>query len=78
MNTYNPEQLRVATEIATALDEVHAIALYVGYVRRFPEPLLRKCLAKALRYDESKITKSRAALFAHMIHHPNYYEDLRS
>lgn len=78
MNNYNPDQLRVATDIATALDEVHAIPLYLSYVRRFPEEFLQKCLAKALSYDESKITKSRAAIFAHMIRHPNYYEDLRS
>lgn len=78
MTSYESYNTQLAAEIATALNELHALPLYLNYVKQYPEELLRKSLALVLSYDESKITKSRAALFKHMITHPNYYEDLRA
>lgn len=57
----------LALDLADALNDRKALALYLSYARRFPESLLRKALGEAKEIPEEQIRKSRAALFNHLV-----------
>jgi biotin operon repressor len=57
----------LALDLADALNDRKALALYLSYSRRFPESLLRKALGEAKEMPEEQIRKSRAALFNHLV-----------
>jgi len=57
----------LASDLADALNDRKALALYLSYARRFPEWLLRKALGEAKEIPEEQIRKSRAALFNHLV-----------
>lgn len=57
----------LALELADALDDKKSLALYIAYSRRYPEKLLRKALIEAKDMPSTKIKKSRAALFNHLV-----------
>jgi biotin operon repressor len=57
----------LALDLADALNDRKALALYLSYARRFPESLLRKALGEAKEMPEEQIRKSRAALFNHLV-----------
>ena len=64
---YDPYELKLAREIATALNDEDSLVMHLQYVRRYQEPHLRKCLMKALSIDERKIKRSRAALYTFLV-----------
>ena len=57
----------LALDLADALNDRKALALYLSYARRFPESLLRRALGEAKEIPIEQIKKSRAALFNHLI-----------
>jgi biotin operon repressor len=57
----------LALDLADALNDRKALALYLSYARRFPESLLRKALGEAKEIPTEQIRKSRAALFNHLV-----------
>ena len=64
---YDPYEIKLANEIADMLKDRDSITLHLQYVRRYKEAFLRKTLAKVMSMDESKIRKSRAALYTFLI-----------
>jgi hypothetical protein len=61
------EETQLAYELAEALNDKEAIQMYISYVHRFPEGLLREMLIKVLSIPENKIRKTRGALFNYLI-----------
>ncbi len=61
------EETEFAYELAEALNDKEAIQMYVSYVHRFSESLLREILVKVLSVPENKIRKTRGALFNYLI-----------
>lgn len=61
------EESQLAYELAEALNDQDAIQMYIAYVNRFPEPLLREILVKVLTVPDHKIRKTRGALFNYLI-----------
>ena len=57
----------LALDLADALNDHKALALYLSYARRFPESLLRRALGEAKEIPIEQIKKSRAALFNYLI-----------
>ena len=57
------EDYAFAKELAEALHDKEAITLYITFVQKFPESLLREVLAKVLAVPKNKIKKTRGALF---------------
>ena len=57
----------LALDLADSLNDRKAIALYISYTRRFPEPILRRALGLVKEIPSEKIRRSRAALFNHLI-----------
>jgi hypothetical protein len=72
---YSSYELRLANEIADTLKDRDSIAMHLQYVRRYKEEFLRRVLQKVMSLDESKIRKSRAALYTFLINQGNKYGD---
>lgn len=64
---YDPYELKLAREIAHTLNDMDSLALHLQYVRRYKEDHLRKTLQKVLSIPETKIKRSRAALYTFLI-----------
>jgi len=57
----------LARDLAVGLRDLGRLSLYRSYVYRFQETILRQCLSEVRSIPESRITRSRAALFAHLL-----------
>jgi hypothetical protein len=66
-NNYQPHEIKLANEIADTLKDPGGLPLFLNYARKFQEPFLRNYLARVMSIEESKIRKSRAALFTFLI-----------
>ena len=64
---YEPDEIELAREIASKLQDPDALPLYLQYAKRFQEGFLRRILDRVLSVEEHKIKKSRAALFTYLI-----------
>ena len=70
---YDPYEIKLAREIAYALHDMDSVALHLQYVRKYKEEHLRKTLQKVLSIEESKIKRSRAALYTYLISRGDKY-----
>ena len=64
---YNPQEIKLATEIAETLHDRDSLALHLMYVRKYKEEFLRRILAKVMAIPEHQIRKTRAALYVFLI-----------
>jgi len=62
----NRQQL-LALDLARELNDCKGLPFYLSCTKKYPESLLRKVLGRVKEVPSEKITKSRAALFNHMI-----------
>ena len=67
INNYNPNEIELAKEIAETLQDWDALPLYLQYARKYKESFLRKILQKVMSIEETKIRKSRGALFTFLV-----------
>jgi hypothetical protein len=67
MNKYQPHEIKLANEIAETLKDRDSIDSFLIFTRKYKEDFLREKLAKVMAMDESKIRKSRGALFTHLV-----------
>ena len=72
---YDPYEIKLAHEIADTLKDRDSIMLHLQYVRRYQEAFLRKTLAKVMSIDESKIRRTRGALYTFLINQNATYGD---
>ncbi len=64
---YDPHEIKLAHEIADTLKDKDSITLHLQYARKYKEEFLRRILNKVMSLDESKIRRSRAALYTFLI-----------
>lgn len=64
---YHPNEIKLANEIAETLKDRDSITLHLQYARKYKEEFLRKILNKVMSLEESKIRRSRAALYTFLI-----------
>jgi hypothetical protein len=64
---YDPYEIKLANHIADTLKDRDALPLYLQYSRKYKEAFLREKLQKVMSIDETKIRKSRGALFTFLI-----------
>lgn len=57
----------LALDLAEALKDYQALALYLSYVKKYPEWVLRKVLGEVKEIPIEKIKKSKGALFNYLI-----------
>ena len=67
MQTYEPHEIRLANLIAETLKDRGSIALFLTYTRKYKEEFLKEILSKVMSLDETKIRKSRGALFTFLV-----------
>lgn len=58
---------RLAMEIATALNDMEALPLYINFTNKYSEAFLRKTLLRVLSVPEEKIRRTRGALFTFLV-----------
>jgi hypothetical protein len=61
MNHYEPNEIKLANEIAEKLNDRDALPLFLTYTRKYQESHLRRILEKVVSIPESNIRKSRGA-----------------
>lgn len=62
----NKQQL-LALDLARELNDLQGLPFYLSRSKKYPESLLRRVLGQVKEVPSEKITKSRAALFNHLI-----------
>ena len=67
MQHYEPNEIRLANEIAETLKDRDALPLFLTYTRKYQESHLRRILAKVMSIPEISIRKSRGALFTFLV-----------
>lgn len=67
MKDYAPQEVRLANEIADALDDRGSLQLFLHFAEKYKEVHLRKLLEKVLSVPERKIKKTRGALFTFLV-----------
>ena len=67
MQHYEPNEIRLANEIAETLKDRDALPLFLTYTRKYQESHLRRILAKVMSMPENSIRKSRGALFTFLV-----------
>lgn len=72
---YDPYERKLANEIADTLKDRDSITMHLQYVRKYKEEFLRKVLNKVMALPESKIRKSRAALYTFLINQGSSHAD---
>ena len=67
MQHYEPNEIKLANEIAETLKDRDAFPLFLTYTRKYQESHLRRILVKVMSIPENSIRKSRGALFTFLI-----------
>ncbi|HUI28930.1 MAG TPA: helix-turn-helix domain-containing protein [Candidatus Acidoferrales bacterium] len=57
----------LAHDLSEALDDRDHLSIYLSYAKKYPEPFLRRILSETRMTPESRIRKSRAALFRYLL-----------
>ena len=63
----NSKQNNLAYELATTLNDKEALPVYEAFVWKYNEEFLRKTLARVMSIPDSKIKRSRGALFTFLV-----------
>lgn len=74
---YDPHEIKLANEIADTLEDRDSITMHLLYVRKYKEEFLRRILNKVMALPESKIRRSRAALYTFLINQGHSHGDAR-
>ena len=64
---YQPNEIKLANELAETLKDREALPFYLTLTRKYQEGHLRQILAKVMSIEETKIRKTRGALFTYLI-----------
>lgn len=78
MQHFEPHEVRLANEIAETLKDRNSLALFLTYTQKYKEQFLRETLAKVMTLDETKIRKSRGALFTFLVNQHGSHSSSRS
>jgi hypothetical protein len=64
---YTQQQIKLANEIASTLDDHDSIQLHLMYTAKYQETFLRQLLAKVMSIPDEKIRKTRGALYTYLV-----------
>ncbi len=78
MQHFEPHEVKLANEIAETLKDRNSLALFLTYTQKYTEPFLREILARVMAMDETKIRKSRGALFTFLVNQHGSHSSSRS
>jgi DNA-directed RNA polymerase specialized sigma subunit len=72
---YSNYEIKLAYEIADTLKDRDSLVMHLKYARKYKEEFLRKVLAKVMSIEESKIKRSRGALYTFLINQNSGHGD---
>jgi hypothetical protein len=75
---YDQYEIKLANEIADTLNNRDALPLFLQYARKYQEGFLRKILARVMSIPESKIRRTRGALFTFLVMQSSNHGDPRN
>ncbi len=78
MQNYEPHEVKLANEIAETLKDRDSLALFLTYARKYKDTFLKDKLAKVMAIDESKIRRTRGALFTFLVNQHGTHGHTRS
>jgi hypothetical protein len=64
---YEPQDVRLAQEIAEALQDETSFTLYLSFAQKYDHGFLKKLLERVQSVPDEKIKKTRGALFTHLV-----------
>lgn len=64
---YTLSEKKLAHELAHTLHDLDSLQLYLQFTRKYTEAHLQKTLQKVMSIEESKIRRTRGALFTYLI-----------
>jgi len=64
---YTPQEIKLAHELADAMDDHASLPFYLAATKKHSHRYLRNILAHVMAMPDYAITKSRGALFTHII-----------
>ena len=67
MKDYAPQEIRLANEIADALNDKGSLQLFLHFAEKYKEEHLRTILEKVMSIPQRKIKKTRGALFTYLV-----------
>lgn len=69
INYYQPmnKEEKLAREIATTLNDMHALQMHLSFCKRYSEKHLREILNRVMAMPEDKIRTSRARLYTSLV-----------
>jgi hypothetical protein len=67
MKTHTESESQLAYELASTLEDLNSLQLYLQFAQKYKEEHLRSTLEKVMSIDESKIKRTRGALFTYLI-----------
>jgi hypothetical protein len=73
-NSYSPEEIQLANEIADRLQDPAALTQFLRYSKELPHEFLRQALNKACSTPDHEVLRSRAAIFVNSV---NQYKRFR-
>jgi hypothetical protein len=78
MQNFEPHEVKLANEIADTLKDRNSLALFLTYAHKYQEKFLKEVLAQVMSIDESKIKRSRGALFTFLVNQHGAHGHSRS
>jgi len=64
---YTPQEIKLAHELALALNDEVSISFYLACTKKYSHRTLRSVLAHVMGIPKEEIRRSRGALFNHII-----------
>lgn len=64
---FDPYEVKLANEIADTLNDRDSLTMHLQFAHKYQEGFLRKILARVMSIPDSKIRKSRGALFTALV-----------
>ncbi len=64
---YSNQEIKLANEIAAALDDRESIQMHLQYTARYQESFLRRILTKVMSIPEQNIRRTRGALYTFLV-----------
>ena len=58
---------KLAYELASALNDKEALPVYIAFTRKYNEEFLKRTLLRVMSIPDSKIKRTRGALFTYLV-----------
>jgi hypothetical protein len=63
----NQKEKSLAYELASALNDLEALPVYIAFSQTYQETFLRKTLNRVMSIPDEKIKRTRGALFTYLV-----------